>query len=590
MGIPTLRCPGFTVSAGTLDNLATTPLVLTTGIWRVGYVHVRAFDEPNLSNIYFPVAAAIKAASLALALAVECWDPATFREELVLPPGFPGSPRPTFADPAWVAAYRDHVVGLATAVEPAYLCIGVEANAYFDHNPSDWPNFLAMFTEVRTAVRTAVPGCKVYCSFIYEKLTGLDGGGGQPSLLVGGADEVTDQDVYGLTVYPRFGFGSYDPITLSDDYFAPVAGQGIGVVIDELGWHTAPASLDGVTFAGTDQLQADFLRRFCRMAAALPELEFVNWTAVHDFEDGELTDIPELGKLGLLTHDLTPKPAWWEFVTLRSDKVLVRDGGRDLPNNWTATGGATDTWQQDGVTVDPGGGCFLDYVPGKASCRLPIGSGATTLTAGQHYWDDGTDRIYVRLPDGSHPGSRISVCANAFAFLDFSPGTILSRIEFRRFGTAAVGMGGANQVLRNCTIRDCQSGIFFNADHPTVMNVCFENIWGFNYIVGDSGVDVSGSPGTIDYNRLNAAIVTAINLETGAMNLAQWRTATGGEANTTEGAPNLQPSGVPRATSPVVGAGAEIDGVTDGFPGDAPDIGAYTRPRSPNRILRAGML
>lgn len=209
-------------------------------------------------------------------------------------------------EPAIQALYRDFVVAMATVIRPAYLGLVAETNLIRAVAPADLYQALVQAAgPTAAAVRSAGFTGALYVSVQVETAWGL----APPGPYAGIAADLRDFpfiEALGLSSYPYFVHP--DPASLPADYYRRLATEaGRPVMVVEGGWTSAPV----VWLPGTPERQARYLAKQAQLLDASEALFVFQLT----FADLGLAAIPGSGNLapfaylGLVTADLTPKPA-----------------------------------------------------------------------------------------------------------------------------------------------------------------------------------------------------------------------------------------------------------------------------------------
>lgn len=165
-----------------------------------------------------------------------------------------------FGTPQLRRAYRNFAVRISREFHPRYLGLGAEINTYAAAHPADFPNFVSLYRETYAAVKAQSPSTKVFVSFQWEGLNGLDPrarpANPGPHLNWAPVDAFEpDLDVLAISTYPYFVHGSAAQIPA--DYYAPLTTRTRGpLAISESGWPSEPTD----RFSGSPADQARFLR------------------------------------------------------------------------------------------------------------------------------------------------------------------------------------------------------------------------------------------------------------------------------------------------------------------------------------------
>jgi len=191
---------------------------------------------------------------------------------------------------------------------PKYVCLAMEINAYFEEQPDDFENFLSLFIETRDLIKEINPDTLVFVSFQYEQLLGRFGAEAglqlhEPHWLLVEMFEPY-QDAVAISSYPLVTLAPQrfsEPSLVPSDYYSRITEHtNLPIVIAELGW-----SPDG-QFNGSDENQAEFLRRFSEELTKGMDLLLVNYFFLSDTSGFG----PFFNTLGLIDREGRPKEAF----------------------------------------------------------------------------------------------------------------------------------------------------------------------------------------------------------------------------------------------------------------------------------------
>ncbi len=208
----------------------------------------------------------------------------------------------SFANPAVREAFVAETLARVQWYDARFVCLAMEINAYYEEQPDDFDNFVALFVEARRAIKKDRPDAIVFVSFQYEQLLGkaaaLTGKPHAPHWELLQKFESL-QDAVGISSYPQLG-GFRKPSDIPPDYYDQLRKHTkLPIVFTEIGWTTASSH------GGSAESQAEFLRRFENMTAKL-DLLLVNHFFLYDNEAfGEF-----FSRMGLLDGNGTPRPAY----------------------------------------------------------------------------------------------------------------------------------------------------------------------------------------------------------------------------------------------------------------------------------------
>lgn len=222
-----------------------------------------------------------------------------------------------FADRSQRDAFVQALLAFVAEYRPTFLGVGNEVNRVWEADPASYEAWVAALPDIVEAVHQVSPGTRVFATFQYEFLRGLDRITGEQRTEDWSPLEVAAPhlDLVAFTSYPYFAFESPEEIPV--DYYAAIAEHTDRPVgFTELGWPSAPilplvgSSLEGL--GGSPTEQADFVSRLGPLLAS-SEPAFAMWVWAYDTPAVG----PTFESLGLSQVDGTAKPAleaWRAFV------------------------------------------------------------------------------------------------------------------------------------------------------------------------------------------------------------------------------------------------------------------------------------
>ncbi len=256
---------------------------------------------------------AAAARGLALAVAIDPFDPADRGRLASLPAGYEGR---DLSNPALRRAFVEEARYVAANQRPAYLSLASEINSTFERAPTAYRQFTAVYREAYRAVKAVSPETKVFVTFQYEELVGvvpwLPPHVPRWELL---EDFRGRLDLLALSSFPSFAYSVARKVP--QDYYARAA-ERIEAPIAFLpaGFSSTPGR-DGVN-SSTEAEQRRFLTRLLVDAEALGA-ELVVWYLGRDprYEVARPADL--LASTGLRDAGDAPKEAWaiWEEAAKR---------------------------------------------------------------------------------------------------------------------------------------------------------------------------------------------------------------------------------------------------------------------------------
>lgn len=178
--------------------------------------------------------------------------------------------------------YIEAIRQFATRNQPAYLGIGIEVNRLEPDSPHTPNDMQSLFADACETAKAASPHTKVFTSFQYERLKGLQSGlfgarndraTAQWQLL----DEFPCADILAFTSYPSLIYKH--PADIPQDYYVELTTHtSKPIALSELGWPAA-SSIRG--WASTADDQAAFITRFRELTSSLTPA-FTIWSFLYD--------------------------------------------------------------------------------------------------------------------------------------------------------------------------------------------------------------------------------------------------------------------------------------------------------------------
>ncbi|MCK5736957.1 MAG: hypothetical protein KAH21_10785 [Spirochaetaceae bacterium] len=242
------------------------------------------------------------------------------REFQNLPPGWEAS----FGNPKVRSAIKNFTLRIVQEFQPRYLGLASEINTYADAYPEDFQNYLSLYREVYTAVKTVSPETKIFVTFQWEDLNNL---WPQPWERDYSPGEIKWQqievfepqlDLWAISSYPYIAFNNASEIP--EDYYLPLLTRtDKNLAVSEGGW----ISEDFEHLTATDDDQIGYINAINqqignRMAFWIYLLaQDINIESYSPYINGK--DLETLGffkTVGLISRDGIPKPAlsFWDQI------------------------------------------------------------------------------------------------------------------------------------------------------------------------------------------------------------------------------------------------------------------------------------
>jgi hypothetical protein len=313
----------------------------------------------------------------------------------------------TMDDPVVIAAYLAYVRGIADALSPRYMNIGIEMSELALRYPDDWPAFATLFRQTVDGMHASHPGIKVGMELVLQSIMAPRVGN-----MVRADAEYGDW--IGISFYPYGGafgelFGaprlSPPPAEWRDPFAFLASWTSQPIAIAETGYATATARVNeagGIDFPGTPDLQRAFLRDVVAEARARRWL-FVVWFVPVDYTrlydrmaaSGEGAEWMKIWMhTGLFDASLAPKPALSDWP-MAAPAVAVRPADAALR---CATPGSSVA----AVTAPDGGAASewtVRYAGGWEFCSVPVSGFAGARGLSLHAASDPAEYLMVAVDE-----------------------------------------------------------------------------------------------------------------------------------------------------------------------------------------------
>lgn len=196
------------------------------------------------------------------------------------------------------------VQNFADSTKVPYMGLGNEINRVQAKSASGYATFKQWFAEAAIAIKQKSPDTRVFTTFQYEQLNGLNGGlfGGQNDESAALWQLIADfpsADLVAFTTYPYIIYK--DPSLVPEDYYSRITKHtDRPIVFTEIGW---PSGTEAAGYESTPEEQSSFVSRFAELTSQL-SVEFAIWPFLYE------QDIPKpFTTIGLIDKSGNPKPA-----------------------------------------------------------------------------------------------------------------------------------------------------------------------------------------------------------------------------------------------------------------------------------------
>jgi hypothetical protein len=208
---------------------------------------------------------------------------------------------------------EQHYLAITTSFvkqyKPSYFGVGIEVNVLYEKNTTSFTEFVSLYAQVYSAVKSASPDTLVFTIFQLEKMNGMNGG------LYGGTNDPNKSewqllaqfpkdDIAAFTTYPSLVYQS--PSEIPAEYYSRIAlhtNKSVGFT--EVGWHSGYIAGGW----GSDEAeQADFVSKFFTLSASLNRT-FAVWSFLYD----QKTVVP-FDTMGFFNSNGTAKQSWQTWL------------------------------------------------------------------------------------------------------------------------------------------------------------------------------------------------------------------------------------------------------------------------------------
>jgi len=249
------------------------------------------------------------------------------REFKGLPPALAGG---NFGTPEIRSAFKNFALRLVREFRPRYIGLASEINTYLDAHPDDVENYLSLYRETYSAIKTEAPDTQVFVTFQWDDLNNLGAfNDGSPYQTKWEQIEAFEPqlDLWVISSYPCFFFDRAADVP--SNYYTPLlARTQKPIAVAEGGCSSVPLDIQ----SGSEQDQIDYLRAVDEQLGG-ERLDFWIYLIFSDLnmnafiplmlEQGEGESIETLSyfaSLGLVQVDGTPKPALAVWDEIRAGK------------------------------------------------------------------------------------------------------------------------------------------------------------------------------------------------------------------------------------------------------------------------------
>ena len=235
----------------------------------------------------------------------------------------------SFGTPDVRETFRNYVLRLTREFHPRYLGLASEINTYADANPEDFENFVSLYREAYTLIKTESPDTQVFVTFQCDDLNNVvpfDPTGGEPYQTKWEQIEAFEPylDIWAISSYPFVAFDSAADIP--SNYYTPLLSRtDKPLAVAEGGVNSRPIG----QFNGTPQDQVDYLNAIhTQLGNRLTFwiyliLNDINGEAYRDFlaqngMENNADTILWFAAVGLRELDGEPKPAMQVWDSFRN--------------------------------------------------------------------------------------------------------------------------------------------------------------------------------------------------------------------------------------------------------------------------------
>ena len=221
------------------------------------------------------------------------------------------------------ALFSQMVVEFAKTYRPPFIFLANENSYYYEHDRSDYYNFIDFYDEAYTAIKAVSPETMVGVVFNYEHIAGR-GGFNQwdtPYWEALTAHDLARMDVVGVTLYPFLNYAT--PEEVPDFYLDELINKigDIPIAITETGW---PGDYDedvALAWEASDRAQVEFVNKLEGILSG-KNVVVINWLFLHSFQRSEEYEMEwkTFGSISLYDDNGQKRPVydlWWNFSPIK---------------------------------------------------------------------------------------------------------------------------------------------------------------------------------------------------------------------------------------------------------------------------------
>ncbi len=224
-----------------------------------------------------------------------------------------------FSNKAIRNAFKKGALFYLELYNPEFMALGIEVNYYYQSNQKDFANFVSLYKETYDEIKRVSPQTKVFVTFQYEALQGLQKGSSAHWEVVDKFGEKLDY--IAISTHPYFPKGEIfsSPKQLPKNYFSRLNDKyNKPIIISETGWSSF------TQINGSPQEQIEYLEFLVENARGL-KMPLIVWLNLHDTDYKKLFESaglpPSIGEgfagIGLLTQDGQPKPVYSKWLEIK---------------------------------------------------------------------------------------------------------------------------------------------------------------------------------------------------------------------------------------------------------------------------------
>lgn len=223
------------------------------------------------------------------------------------------------SDPSVRTAFRRGALYYLQLYQPQFMALGIEVNYYYIAEPEDFENYVSLYKETYDEIKKISPRTKVFVTFQYEALQGLQDGFSEHWDIL---DKFRDKlDYLAISTHPYYPKGEIfsSSADLPPDYFSKLQQKSVKpIIIAETSWSSFP-EIDG-----SEEEQLEYLDIVIGNADRM-DMPLIVWINLFDTDYEKLMEAAGLpasvgegfSGIGMLSTSGVPKLVYSKWLATR---------------------------------------------------------------------------------------------------------------------------------------------------------------------------------------------------------------------------------------------------------------------------------